>query len=479
MQDLDRKIRCDGAFPTCTNCLRARRTCQGYGLRLSWPHRHDRRRAIEGPEPPTHTGNRPITVNRWVNTSVLDIELYINLSDSLYMRAALSWNPSQSDATISELLRYFESVALYTLSTCEDDPRKFLGALTRLALTDAEDSSKAVLQAICAVASVHRHGLQAQSVRYQGTAIRALMSSAENGINDTQAVQHVATSMLLCSFEVQASSRKPGPWLWYVNGAKRLIHTIHPEKRTLTAEFMAMVNWVYYHDVMSQFSLRHWRVGQTADVWDFSHPLGPALCNLSQVSSSRSPSCSLSVLEPLSEVFRSLVAPSNPQFRNQSYRDRMGILEMRLDDFPANLSALSAPSDKGPIRANSDRLVSLFRLAALVYLERISNNLSGSSPKLDVWINSAFRIMTSIRACKYLFPLLIFGCEARTDAHRIIMLDTINETARKTHSLNLQSLLGLLQALWSQDDLQGMCEMDYNERLNAIISVNETIPSFA
>ena len=71
-----------------------------------------------------------------------------------------------------------------------------------MALTDAGESSKAVLQAILAVASVHRYGLQAESVRLQGKAIRALESSAQKGMSDSEIVQHMAASMLLCSYEV-------------------------------------------------------------------------------------------------------------------------------------------------------------------------------------------------------------------------------------------------------------------------------------
>lgn len=39
-----RRVSCDRTVPSCSNCLRANKTCQ-YGLRLSWPKEGDKRRS--------------------------------------------------------------------------------------------------------------------------------------------------------------------------------------------------------------------------------------------------------------------------------------------------------------------------------------------------------------------------------------------------------------------------------------------------
>jgi hypothetical protein len=44
----ERKIGCDRDLPVCHNCTRTGRQCQGYGLRLLWPDRHDGRRKDSG-----------------------------------------------------------------------------------------------------------------------------------------------------------------------------------------------------------------------------------------------------------------------------------------------------------------------------------------------------------------------------------------------------------------------------------------------
>lgn len=42
----DRKISCDKTLPFCRNCSKNRKTCTGYGVRLSWGKPNDRRRHI-------------------------------------------------------------------------------------------------------------------------------------------------------------------------------------------------------------------------------------------------------------------------------------------------------------------------------------------------------------------------------------------------------------------------------------------------
>lgn len=46
LQTLERKVRCDAQRPTCGNCAKARRECQGYGIQLSWPREGDVKRAV-------------------------------------------------------------------------------------------------------------------------------------------------------------------------------------------------------------------------------------------------------------------------------------------------------------------------------------------------------------------------------------------------------------------------------------------------
>jgi hypothetical protein len=108
----DRRISCDRGLPTCLQCIRSNRQCQGYGMRLSWPKANDRRRAMLGSAPPAkaRADGDSATPFRIVNTSTWDIEIHHYLISSglnihpIVLRP-LSWSPVKSD-TDYNLLQY-------------------------------------------------------------------------------------------------------------------------------------------------------------------------------------------------------------------------------------------------------------------------------------------------------------------------------------------------------------------------------------
>lgn len=97
----------------------------------------------------------------------------------------------------------------HTITICLDDNNDLVESLVRLSFSDSSDSSKAVLHSILAIASLSRRGLQVESLRYFGKALGALRSSANRGISISETMQHVATNLLLCVFEVPAPRISP------------------------------------------------------------------------------------------------------------------------------------------------------------------------------------------------------------------------------------------------------------------------------
>jgi hypothetical protein len=73
----------------------------------------------------------------------------------------------------------------------------------RVALSEATESSAAVLQSLLALSSLHRHGLQPHAARLKLSALSALAASAKTGVGGHEVISHVAGLMLLCCFEVR------------------------------------------------------------------------------------------------------------------------------------------------------------------------------------------------------------------------------------------------------------------------------------
>lgn len=76
IQILDRRILCDKAVPICGCCIKARRICTGYGLRLSWPKENDSKRAIVAPPPQSHSESLEIMEMHMINASERDVEVH-------------------------------------------------------------------------------------------------------------------------------------------------------------------------------------------------------------------------------------------------------------------------------------------------------------------------------------------------------------------------------------------------------------------
>ncbi|KAK7211825.1 hypothetical protein V2G26_019003 [Clonostachys chloroleuca] len=208
----DRRVRCDRTIPRCSNCIRVRRICQGYGVRLSWPKASDPRRAMHVDLPPGRKTKTMFPKVHIIQTSYRDMEIYDYLVDLSVRRAPDQnkllhhlatpyhppWNPSPLGGGEASLVEYFATTASYSLVTFNQNTREFGDLLIKMAFSNDSSSSKAVLFALLALASRYRNGLQSQAVQFKTAAITELTRSAErSSLSTTEAAQHVAAGMLL------------------------------------------------------------------------------------------------------------------------------------------------------------------------------------------------------------------------------------------------------------------------------------------
>jgi hypothetical protein len=122
--------------------------------------------------------------------------------------------------------------------------------------------------------------------------------------------------------------------------------------------------------------------------------------------------------------------------------------------------------------------IELFKLAALIYLQRASRNFSGVSPQINAMVDKAHILLDDLGAYNLTFPLLIIGCEARTDEQRMRILEQIEKAMKSSNLRSLYELHNILQRIWAQDDLSVDYELDYLNRLDAVITSYQIMPSF-
>lgn len=173
-------------------------------------------------------------------------------------------------------------------------------------------------------------------------------------------------------------------------------------------------------------------------------------------------------------MFETIRKPTDLSYHTEEYERSLRCLENTITNIVPLATSDTMP---GPSTAWV-ATIEFFKLAALIYLQRASRNFSGLSPQIDAMVDKAHMLLDDLGSFNPTFPLLIIGCEARTDEQRMRILKQI-ERATKTSSLrSLRELQSILQHIWVQDDLAVDYELDYVNRLDAVITSYQIMPSF-
>ncbi|VUC37314.1 unnamed protein product [Clonostachys rosea] len=356
-----------------------------------------------------------------------------------------------------------------TLGIFHQDFEGFRDVILRLAFSDDTPASKAVLQSLLTVSAIQRYGPSLQVDDLKLSALRALNSSSKHGIDGLAGIQQAAAQMLLCSFEVNCAAVT---WPWYICGANHIITTANLVESSNGKELRDIVDWVAYQHVMCRFGLQHWRHG--SDYWKLpaKKRLGmPTVCSDPNIMSrAKGPR---EVVTILSEVVESIQDPSASSYHSSTYVESLQLLENRLESLQ-----LPVFIETGPVGTPAD-LIELYRLAALIYLERASTRSSGPSAKVQKWYQKAYPILEKQEIYHSPLPLLILGIEASNDEQRKLFLKLVRQAAVRSGSVAMENVHRMLQSVWLQDDLETERVLDYRLKLRAVFSSSEILPSLA
>ncbi|KAH8807363.1 fungal-specific transcription factor domain-containing protein [Xylogone sp. PMI_703] len=485
----DRKVRCDFQLPTCGNCAISGRPCKGYGLKLSWPREGNTRRAIvlQKLSRETQYGNVEIEDPKrleFLNTTVWDIELHHEL---LYLGSFSSHrntlNPSLNFTSLpfaanekdSRLLGFFmQNGPLLLTSTHENTLTKFV---LSAALSSSTTSSNAVLQAILAVSSLRLDGAN-QGLRYQTKAISLLRSSLYDENRKEDIVRNLTATMLLCLYEIVLTSNTTWNWAVFLCGAKKILRAKSSQFCLDDPGIAILLNWIYYHEVISEFGLRHW--AQSYERVDICKQ-GPSARSRQVKSGSinvvNTIGCSIDVLDLLSIICRLQMPNSNGDapYSIDKINDICEDLE-KLSMRHLNLRLLGDTVES----SRGTQMAELHQLAALIYLNRIMRGYSGEEYRHKRIVRESLLLLEKLEVCESPWPLFIIACEACEDAQRLTILKVLDKTQREQGWSNKFSLIQqLVEAIWNQSDLDECYEVDYATRMNAVISAVPFLPAFS
>ncbi|KAH6653261.1 fungal-specific transcription factor domain-containing protein [Truncatella angustata] len=480
-----RKVQCDGARPVCEKCVRGRRECQGYKTRLSWPREGDKKRAITGYAPPVAVYPTPEAKHFFINTTWQDIKLHRHVylqKQSLHLiRPTSPWCQTTVAVNHLDLVHYFLDSAYLSLVTFgANTTTQVRDTLMRMALARDTTPGLALFYALLAFSSLRRNGIHQQAIQFKVLALQFLSASARGGgpLDSTAAIQHVAASMLLSAFEILLPSESSGEWLWYLLGAMEIIQATRLEDQLQDGDIAYLLEWVYYHNALSRFSMHHWRHKSLSPDRDSPNDSTTRGRQYSYITKHRqlwpSPNPAYAILNLLSEICDTLLDPRDPRTQTEAYKSRVKALEQRVES-PIIIPDSTTPEDDSIAAAKR------YHLATQIYFARASQDpWEPPSARLDSLVDRAFIPHVGSTSCVHFFPLFILACEARTDERRAIVLEILDQSESRTRIRSMKGLKSVILSIWVQQDLHADNDLltSYYGIMSTVISSGNALPSF-
>ncbi|KAK1249244.1 hypothetical protein MKX07_002760 [Trichoderma sp. CBMAI-0711] len=479
----DRKIKCDRALPACTNCRQRNVPCPGYSIRLSWPRPGDKRRAVELKTTPRQKKHMLASLYQhslFLNVTSWDVNTFYQLSEArsdieipkMSIPPALPSTPSMRvHESQSGLLQYFMDMGPQLLVM--DSSGDLTDWILRLAFYDATPASNAVLHSLLALSSLNL-GRNSVAMMYKIMALSYLQQSLQLGNIGHRTAQHLMTSMLLYLCETFHISNTTKDWAEYLCGAKQIVST-GVLAREVHIDVSLLFDWVSYHETFARFGLVYWKPAVALR--------GLRFCAMSpetaQVFVPRNDFvCDRDVLGYTSSIFSSLT----PRIKDNSHLSHLETQELYaleaklrggLMDFnPLNTSPDEAPKER-------DRITELYRLAALIYLNRAALGYSGEELRHRNLVNRGLDILCGKLTSTPPWPVFMIACEARDDAQRMTALEILNRAGEEPRSFNMRLIRQLVEACWNQDDLHDDEPLDYHTKLRIAIRAAPYVPPFS
>ena len=129
--------------------------------------------------------------------------------------------------------------------------------------------------------------------------------------------------------------------------------------------------------------------------------------------------------------------------------------------------------------SHAAKVAECYRLAALIYLERVARGTLQSTAKVAMLAELAFKSLSQIRALERPWPLFVLALEANGEEQRRILLDVLDGGAEyRGEEGNFSMLRKMVKSAWMQQDLAGGRQLDMLDVYNTVISANHMPPSF-
>ncbi|KAL7809082.1 fungal-specific transcription factor domain-containing protein [Trichoderma gracile] len=451
------KTACDKTLPHCRNCLNKGRQCLGYGLKLSWPRKGDQRRSASSRKEHYIIPIRSKEA-AFINATSDDVRESEEQALSRYDASTFGevWLTRQPQFNMARLDPFLASHAwspvarLVSSSQSGDD---LYGLLVRMSFQDETLPSLASRYAISALSYQHL-AMDKTAVMHQTRAIRALQTAIETAA-PSECMQLMAASMLLNIYETLNFDTSELSWSIFFCGTKRIVNLVTKTDDTFFGDEALIIDWIFYHDVMYKFSIRHWREKNKDQILLASQRkvLSKAVFSPERQVIAPILGCSLELLDLLCQIIDAVYEPGDPEYQSESHLKQVRSLEIRLKYLQQRQSSVS-PLDTSESSTQEATVAELYRLAAIIYLLRMAKREPDSAKGVLQAVDQAYETLNRLEHCERPWPLFVVGLEARSEEHRRDMLRVLGKSLER-RPLGAMALVNrMIPDAWTQQDLR-------------------------
>ncbi|KAJ5153026.1 uncharacterized protein N7482_009504 [Penicillium canariense] len=294
-------------------------------------------------------------------------------------------------------------------------------------------------------------------------------------------LQNLIATMILYQYEVWTTDNRENIWASHLCGAKKIMHASAATLELFQHESSIIMDWIYYHEVISEFSLRHWAKASTTD----SFCKGPmaarpktAITDDSVIPSGIT--CPMDALELIqiickrSSAYDDFDVPYDNRDMEQMRRLKHSIYET------VGESGTFHEISREPLR-REEMLTYLYRCAALIYLNRAVLRMPSTAFQHRRLVREGILLLKNLGFCETAWPLFLIACEAGEDDQRLQISEILSETTRQSRhrSNHIPLIQSMVEAIWNQNDLNLDSEIDYVRTLYTVVSTAPSLPLFA
>ena len=186
------------------------------------------------------------------------------------------------------------------------------------------------------------------------------------------------------------------------------------------------------------------------------------------------------MLDVLCQVTNAVWDRNTGPVDEKEYPIRLRNLELRiqrLEQRLTNVDDVDSPSKLDNDVRRPTQMAELYRLATLIYLDRVARGTPRSHERVAALLDAAYHLLREMGTCERPWPLFVIALDARSEEERKLVLDVMGTVLRDRLRGNMLHARRMVQAGWVQQDF---AEQDVDQLFvyNAVISASKLPPSF-